>query len=104
MQWCPTWCFFFACPRGANHAPPNRLPQIQRSDFSLAKIQAIVKGASGWALVPCMLFSVLVLRAGCLVSGRAVVWHVRLGLWLWLRARAALLRVVGWLLAGPPAA
>ena len=56
MQWCPTWCFFFACPRGANHAPPNRLPQIQRSDFSLAKIQAIVKGASGWALVPFILF------------------------------------------------
>ena len=38
---------------------------VQRSDFSLAKIQ----GASGLALGPCVLFSVLV---GCLVSGLAV--------------------------------
>ena len=38
---------------------------VQRSDFSLAKIQ----GASGLALDPCVLFSVL---AGCLVSGLAV--------------------------------
>ena len=38
---------------------------VQRSDFSSAKIQ----GASGVALGPCVLFSVLV---GCLVGGLAV--------------------------------
>ena len=42
---------------------------IQRSDFSLAKIQ----GASGLALDPCVLFSVVALLAGCLVSGLALV-------------------------------
>ena len=97
---------FVACPRGALHSTPYWLLPGQRSDFSLAKIQAIVQGASGWALVPCIPFSVLVLRAGCLVSGRAAPWQVRSGLWLWrwLRARAALLRVVWLALAGPPTA
>ena len=41
---------------------------VQRSDFSLAKVQ----GASGMALDPCVLFSVVALLAGCLVSGLAV--------------------------------
>ena len=52
--------------------------------FSLAKIQAIVQGALGWALVPFMLFSAVVLLTGCLVSGLAAIWRVRLVLWLWL--------------------
>ena len=76
--------FFVACPCGAHRYSPLRLLQVQRSDFSLAKIQAIVQGASGWALVPFMLFSAVALRTGCLVSVLAAIWRVRLVLWLWL--------------------
>ena len=42
---------------------------VQRSDFFMAKIQ----GASGLALDPCVLFSVVALLAGCLVGGLAGV-------------------------------
>ena len=42
---------------------------IQRSEFFMAKIQ----GASGLALAPYELFSVVALLASCLVSGLAVV-------------------------------
>ena len=76
--------FFVACPRGAHRYSPHRLLQVQRSDFLLAKIQAVVQGALGWAMVPCMLFSAVALRTGCLVSGRAAIWRVRLVLLLWL--------------------
>ena len=76
--------FFVACPRGAHRYTPFRLLQVQRSGFSLAKIQAIVQGASGLALVPFMLFSAVALLPGCLVSGLAAIWRVRLVLWLWL--------------------
>ena len=43
---------------------------------------AKIKGASGLALAPCVLFSVVALLAGCLVSGLAVVWVCNCGCWL----------------------
>ena len=59
---------FVACPRGAHRCSQCRLLHLQRSGFPLAKIQAIVKGASGSALVLFVLFSAVALLPGCLVS------------------------------------
>ena len=65
---------------------------VQRSDFSMAKIQ----GASGLALGPCVLFSVVALLAGFLVSGLAVAWVRGCG----CRLMLFIFWWGGWLLAG----
>ena len=59
--------FLLLVPSGLSLTHQTGWFMVQRSDFSLAKIQ----GASGLALDPCVLFSVWVL-VGCLVSGLAV--------------------------------
>ena len=67
---------------------------IQRSDFPLVKVQ----GASGLALGPCVLFSVVSLLASCLVSGLAVVRVCGCGCGRVLLTFGG----DGWLLAGWP--
>ena len=65
--------FLLLVPSGLHSLRKSGWFMVQRSDFSSAKIQ----GASGRALDPCVLFSVLV---GCLVGGLV-------GLYTWLKMR-----------------
>ena len=65
---------------------------VQRSDFFLAKMQ----GASGLGLEPCVLFLVVALPDGCLVSGLAVAWVFGCG----CRRVLLIFGGGGWLLAG----